>query len=151
MEMNKPGPPVGILVHARCRTSQTSVLLPTPSYRSLRLRATALCSAMVLILSLSACAMQTTSNFDSDAWKSQRGAVAQQNQRGPMVASVEKAIHPGMPRDEVVALLGEPDSSDTATSTDVYELGVARYGIDEEFYEIQYQDGKVASHRWGRR
>jgi hypothetical protein len=95
--------------------------------------------------------MQTTSNFDSDAWKSQRGAIAQQNQRGPMVASVEKAVQTGMSRDEVIRLLGEPDSSDAASTTDVYELGVARYGIDEEFYEIKYQDGKVASHRWGRR
>ncbi len=95
--------------------------------------------------------MQTTSQFDSSAWKSQRGAGAQQNQRGTMVASVEKAIHAGMSRDDVIQLLGEPDSSDAATATDTYELGVAQYGIDEEFYEILYKDGKVASHRWGRR
>lgn len=97
--------------------------------------------------------MQNTPQFDSSAWKSQRGAGAQQNQRGTMVASVEKAIHAGMARDEVIQLLGEPDNSEatTETSTDTYELGVAQYGIDEEFYEIVYQDGKVASHRWGRR
>jgi hypothetical protein len=95
--------------------------------------------------------MQTTSNFDSDAWKSQRGVDAKENQRGPMVSSVEKAVKTGMSRDEVVRLLGEPDISDAASATDVYELGVARYGIDEEFYEIKYQDGKVTSHRWGRR
>lgn len=95
--------------------------------------------------------MQTTSNFDSDAWKSQRGVGAKKNQRGPMVSSVEKAVQTGMSREEVIRLLGEPDSSDAASATDVYELGVARYGIDEEFYEIRYQDGKVASHRWGRR
>ncbi len=95
--------------------------------------------------------MQNTTQFDSSAWKSQRGAGAQQNQRGTMVASVEKAIHAGMLRDEVIGLLGEPDSRDAATTTDTYELGVAQYGIDEEFYEINYQDGKVATHRWGRR
>ena len=95
--------------------------------------------------------MQTTSNFDSAAWKSQRGVAAQQNQRGPMLTSAEKAVHTGMSRDEVIRLLGEPDISDAASATDVYELGVARYGIDEEFYEVKYQDGKVASHRWGRR
>lgn len=95
--------------------------------------------------------MQNTSQFDSSAWKSQRGAGAQKNLRGTMVASVEKAIHAGMSRDDVIQLLGEPDSSDAATTTDTYELGVAQYGIDEEFYEIIYQDGKVATHRWGRR
>lgn len=95
--------------------------------------------------------MQNTSQFDSSAWKSQRGAGAQQNQRGTMVASVEKTIHAGMSREDVIQLLGEPDDSDAATTTDTYELGVAKYGIDEEFYEIVYQDGKVATHRWGRR
>ncbi len=95
--------------------------------------------------------MQNTTHFDSTAWKSQRGVSAKENQRGPMVSSVEKAVQTGMSRDEVIRLLGEADSSDAASATDIYELGVARYGIDEEFYEIKYQDEKVASHRWGRR
>ena len=68
-----------------------------------------------------------------------------------MLASAENAVQAGMSRDEVIALLGEPDIRDAAAATDLYELGVARYGIDEEFFEITYQDGKVASHRWGRR
>lgn len=111
----------------------------------------ALCGLALLTLSLSACTMQTTPQFDSATWKSQRGADAQNNRRGSMVAAVEKAVDTGMSRDQVIALLGEPDSTDAATSTDLYELGVAQYGIDEEFYQVQYQDGKVASHRWGRR
>ncbi|NOT88023.1 MAG: hypothetical protein HOP03_07565 [Lysobacter sp.] len=138
----------GVPIRAASRTSVQGVPLP---YRFLRLRACARGFAIVLLLSLSACAMQTTSNFDTAAWKSQRGVAAQQNQRGPMLASAEKAVQVGMPRDEVIALLGEPDIRDAAAATDLYELGVARYGIDEEFFEITYQDGKVASHRWGRR
>ena len=117
--------------------------------QSTRLRHAVL--GIALTFSLSACAMQNTPQFDSNAWKSQRGADARQNQRGTMVSSVEKAVHEGMPREEVIALLGEPDHSDAATATDQYELGVAQYGVDEEFYEIVYRDGKVASHRWGRR
>ena len=131
--------------------SQTSVRRAPLDSRFLWMRAAVLCPAIVLFLSLSACAMQTTSQLDSTAWKSQRGVSAKENQRGPMVSSVEKAVQTGMSRDEVIRLLGEPDSSDAASATDVYELGVARYGIDEEFYEIKYLDGKVASHRWGRR
>jgi hypothetical protein len=99
---------------------------------------------------LSACTMQTT-HFDSSTWKSQRGASAHNNQRGQMVESLEKAIRIGMPHDEVVELLGEPDSSNAETGVDTYELGVSSYGIDEEYYEIRYQDGKVATHRWARR
>lgn len=107
--------------------------------------------ALSLTVSLSACAMQNTSDFDSSAWKSQRGATGKDNTRGRMVATLEKSLHAGMSRDDVIRLLGEPDSTDADTATDVYELGVAAYGIDEEFYEIQYQDGKLASHRWARR
>jgi hypothetical protein len=95
--------------------------------------------------------MQTTSQFDSAAWKSQRGVAAQQNQRGPMLSSAENAVQAGMSREEVIRLLGEPDISDATAAIDIYELGVARYGVDEEFFEITYRDGKVASHRWARR
>lgn len=109
------------------------------------------CSALLLLtLFLSACTMQTT-NFDSNTWKSQRGAAAQDNQRGQMVGALDKVVHAGMARAEVIEQLGEPDSSNTDTGVDTYELGVSDYGIDEEYFEIRYQDGKVASHRWARR
>lgn len=114
-------------------------------------RASVLRCAVLLCLFLSACTTQTTGSFDSASWKSQRGAEAQQNRRGTMVAALEKSIAVGMPRAQVLDLLGEPDSTDAAGSTDIYELGAAQYGIDEEFYQIRYQDGKVAAHRWGRR
>ncbi len=138
----------------------TAVPGATPDARSRRslhfphlrsMRASALRCAVLLTLLLSACTMQTTAPFDSASWKSQRGADAQHNRRGTMVAALEKSIAVGMPRAQVLGLLGEPDSTDAASSTDVYELGVAQYGVDEEFYQIHYQDGKVASHRWGRR
>lgn len=68
-----------------------------------------------------------------------------------MVPALEKVLHAGMSRDEVVGLLGEPDFSDAETGTDTYELGLAGYGVDEEYYEIRYRDGKLESHRLGRR
>ncbi len=92
-----------------------------------------------------------TQTFDSDAWKSQRGARAQDNRRGGMVSSLDTSIRAGMPRAEVIGLLGEPDSRNAETDTDVYELGVSDLGIDEEYYEIRYRDGNVVSHRWARR
>lgn len=92
-----------------------------------------------------------TQTFDSDAWKSQRGVRAQDNRRGGMVPSLDTSIREGMPRADVIALLGDPDSRNDETDTDVYELGVSELGIDEEYYEIRYRDGNVVSRRWARR
>ncbi len=98
---------------------------------------------------LMGCTMQQTPAFDSQAWQSQRGADPQQNRRGTMVEAVEGVVRAGMTRAEVVALLGEPDSADPGT--DIYELGVSPVGIDEEYYEVGYEDGRVSSHGWRRR
>jgi hypothetical protein len=122
-----------------------------PSVCAFSTTSTAALLALSIALSLSACAMQNTSDFDSNAWKSQSNAAPRDNKRGQMVATLEKNLRTGMSRDEVIGLLGEPDSTDADTATDVYELGVAAYGVDEEFYEIQYRDGKLAAHRWARR
>jgi hypothetical protein len=111
-----------------------------------------ICVPLILSFSIlfSACTMQNK-NFDSVTWKAQRGASAQSNQRGTMVEPLQNAIRTGMLRDELVELLGEPDSSNAQTNVDIYELGVSPVGIDEEYYEIRYENGKVISHRWARR
>lgn len=106
---------------------------------------------LLIPLLLTACAMHETATFDSAAWKSQRGAKPLDNKRGSMVPALAKTITDGMTRDEVIMVLGEPDSSNAETSVDIYELGVSDAGIDEEYYEIRYQDGRVASRRWARR
>lgn len=106
---------------------------------------------LLLSLTLTACAMQPTPAFDANAWKAQRGASTLDNRRNTMVAALEKTLRTGMSRDEVIALLGEPDIVDAEASTDTYELGAARFGVDEEYYEIRYEHGKVVAHHWGRR
>lgn len=116
-----------------------------------RLHAPACALLLALTFSLSACAMEHSSSFDSDAWKSQRGAAASDNRRGGMLPALDKVLHAGMSRDEVVKLLGEPEHSDTQAGIDQYELGIAGYGVDEEYYELRYRDGKLESHRMGRR
>lgn len=116
-----------------------------------RLHAPACALLLALTFSLSACAMEHSSAFDSDAWKSQRGVDANDNRRGGMLPALDKVLHAGMSRDEVVKLLGEPDHSDAQAGIDQYELGIAGYGVDEEYYELRYRDGKLESHRMGRR
>lgn len=154
MSIPPDGTPGGTLAHTAHASPAPSVRAPLGrTVRAIPFSRPSLTAllALSLTVSLSACAMQNTPDFDSSAWKSQRGATGKNNTRGQMVATLEKALHAGMSRDDVIRLLGEPDSTDADTATDVYELGVAAYGIDEEFYEIQYQDGKLASHRWARR
>ena len=107
--------------------------------------------ALLVPFLMAACTMQQTAGFDPDAWKSQRGAAPLDNGRGAMVKGVQAAVAEGMARDEVVVLLGEPDSRDPATGTDIYELGVSAVGVDEEYFEVRYRDGRVASRRWARR
>lgn len=111
-------------------------------------------AALFLPLALTACPMQTQENnngFDSASWKAQRGANPADNSRGQMLTAVEKRLQPGMDRSEVTALLGEPDLQDAASGSDIYELGRAEFGIDEEYLELQYAEGKLQSHRFMRR
>ncbi len=94
--------------------------------------------------------MQTNS-FDSETWKAQRGVRGQDNKRIYMEEALEKAVRVGMSKSEVIRLLGEPDSYRTDVDADLYEIGVSPYGIDEEYYEIRYENGTVASLVWSRR
>lgn len=146
MEPSAPPPPAGRKGPHPDRTLPRSGSGPSP-----RLHTPACALLLALTFSLSACAMEHQTQFDSDAWKSQRGVAATDNRRGSMLPAMEKVLHAGMTRDQVVALLGEPDISDTQTGADQYELGLAGYGVDEEYYEIRYRDGKLESHRMGRR
>lgn len=125
--------------------------VPRAPDRGLRLRALA-CS--LIALSMTACTMHTetdTKPFDSATWKSQRGVAGTDNRRGPLVEALATAIRSGMTRDEVHGVLGEPDSTRAASSIDVYELGRTPYGVDEEYYEVRYRDGRVDTHGMGRR
>ncbi|WDS34957.1 hypothetical protein [Pseudoxanthomonas sp.] len=123
---------------------------PAPPY-SKRLKRS-LCTmgmASAFFLSLTACAMQDTDTFDSNAWKAQRGVEFEKNQRVHMLSAMKKFIHVGMARQEIIALLGEPDYSDKdgTQSLDVYYMGIPEFSIDTQQYEIRYQNGKITSHR----
>lgn len=93
--------------------------------------------------------MQTTQDFDASAWKSQRGVDLEENKRIYMAGGLEQVIHVGMRREDVIALLDQPDYTEKGetTSTDAYYLGISPYAGDTHEYDIQYQDGKVISHR----
>ncbi len=121
-------------------------MLPAP--RPLR---RSIAVALAATLALAGCAGTAPSRFDSAAWQAQRGAEPQQNRRGAMLPALQQALRPGMARDEVIALLGPPDRHDAAAGSDVYELGVSGYGVDEAYYQLDYRDGKLVEHRLQRR
>lgn len=106
-------------------------------------------SAFLLLLnSLTACAMQSSQELDTASWKSQRGVDFEKNNRIHMMEAVEGVIHVGMSKKDVLTLLGPPDYSEDgeSTSTDVYYLGISPYAGDTQEYDIKYKDGKVVSH-----
>lgn len=84
--------------------------------------------------------------FDTDAWKAQRGTTARENTRATQVPSLERQLRPGMTRDEVHRLLGEPDRR--TEKADIYRMGIAPFGIDQESYQIIYDsNGVLTEHR----
>jgi hypothetical protein len=103
--------------------------------------------ALLFPLFFSACTMPTDS-FDSNTWKSQRGVSAKDNKRITMVPTLEARIRVGMPREEVIGVLGEPDSRNQEVNADKYFLGLSM-GPDQQYYEIRYQNGVVTTMRLG--
>lgn len=114
-----------------------------PPQRSLRARSLASIIALLLPILFSACTMKTDT-FDSGTWKAQRGVEAPDNKRIHMVSALQTVVQKGMPRSEVIRLLGEPDSRDIEDDSDKYFLGLPM-GPDEQYYEIGYRDGVVAT------
>lgn len=79
--------------------------------------------------------------FDSAQWKAQYGTGAVDNPRGGMVGDVEDLLHPGMSRSEVVDLLGKPEQEERERFT--YEIGVSPYGIDYEYFVIEFASDEL--------
>ncbi len=85
-----------------------------------------------------------TSRFDSEAWKAQRGVDETNMTRYAMVSSLERELHPGMPRERVLELLGPPDSSAEDGSADTYLLGIG-FSPDPQYLKLTYKNGLLVS------
>lgn len=87
--------------------------------------------------------------FDAAHWQAQRGSEARDNPRAGMVGDLERLLRPGMTRAEVEALLGMPESQHEGRW--IYDLGASPYGIDYEYYVIEFDDaGRLARHQFMR-
>lgn len=95
------------------------------------------------------CTAMNDAGFDSDAWKAQRGVGARENTRATLVPALSRSLRKGMTREEVRQLLGEPDAR--TEKADIYRMGIAPFGIDQESYQILYDaQGSLTEHRLSR-
>ncbi len=91
--------------------------------------------AIIPLLMLMACG-----GFDKETWASGKGNYDGKNPRIAMVGAAEAAgVKVGATRDQVRALLGEPDSN--GPNADIWYLGRSTFAPDYQTFEISY-DGK---------
>ncbi len=68
-----------------------------------------------------------------------RGSTDRDNPRSGLVIAFERDhLRVGTARSQVIALLGQPEQR--TARRDQYNLGVSAYGIDHEYYVIDYDD-----------
>ncbi|MBR0642239.1 hypothetical protein [Plastoroseomonas hellenica] len=89
----------------------------------------------------------TTTGFDAETWRAHRNASPQDNPRREMLRAVqEDVLRPGRGRDEILAILGEPERR--SSQADQYDMGPHRYGIDNETLVIEYDgEGRLTGAR----
>ena len=98
---------------------------------------------LTLIIS---CSDTNTSTFDADIWRAQKNTIEKNNPRATMIKELEeKYIRLGMSRQQIITLLGEPDTS--TKNIDIYEIGTPPFSIGLEVYEINYQGDIVVGFR----
>lgn len=100
--------------------------------------------SIALFTAIAGCAMQAT-QFDSAAWKAQRGVDETEMTRVGMVPRLENVLRPGMSREKVLERLGPPDESTSDGSVDTYLLGIG-FSPDPQYYRLTYKDGRLISH-----
>jgi hypothetical protein len=105
------------------------------------------CGAGMLLVLGAGGYMTTTiaGGFDSDRWKALRNSDARENPRARMLGDLKDRLRQGMTRDEVVALLGEPETKEGVRF--VYAIGTSAFGVDYEYFVVEFDvDGKLTRH-----
>lgn len=102
-------------------------------------------ATMLLALGAGGYVATTARGFNSDKWKAQRHSGARDNPRAGMLGELKKLLRAGMTQDEVLVLLGEPDSKQGTRFT--YDLGAPGFAVDYEYFHIDFDaDGKLVRH-----
>src|SRR5262245_55284330 len=106
----------------------------------------ACCAGVLLVLGAGGYMATTVAGgFDSNRWKELRNSAARENPRAGMIGDLKERLRPGMTREEVVALLGEPETKEGARF--VYAIGTSAFGVDYEYFVVEFDaDGKLTRH-----
>lgn len=103
---------------------------------------------MALVCATAACAPAT--EFDREAWRTEGEKDLEQTKRWAMADTVLRHITPGMAREQVIAELGQPDSSTShaADLTDIYYLGVPDLSMHMVQLDLRYSQQRLISIRY---
>lgn len=100
---------------------------------------------VVAVLLLGTCNSNKSTNvkkFDSEIWLANAGNEEKDNPRAEMISElIDEVLKVGMTRDEVIKLLGPPDS--TRDTRELYDIGRSPWGVDLEYLAIDYEDDKL--------
>ncbi|MGN0126862.1 outer membrane protein assembly factor BamE domain-containing protein [Glutamicibacter soli] len=109
-------------------------------------------TGMMMALASATAACTPATDFDREAWRAEGEKSLEQTKRWAMAAAVLRQITPGMTRDQVIAELGQPDSSKPhgSGSTDVYYLGLPDQSMHLVQFDLEYTQQKLASIRYTR-
>lgn len=101
---------------------------------------------ILIIIALSLKGRITHEKFDADRWKNWTESETEWSLRWDMMNSLRNNYKlTGMTKDEIIDLLGEPESQTPTKFT--YYLGMAKKGIDTGRLTIQFnENGKVINY-----
>lgn len=74
--------------------------------------------------------------FDKGRWVAEVQAKPSENKRSLMTKDLEKRLRQGLSEEEIVALMGQPDSR--RDNRFIYNLGMPGFGVDYDHYVIEF-------------
>lgn len=74
--------------------------------------------------------------FNKDVWIAQAAVKPSENRRSSMVGDLSSRLKPGMSEDEVVDMMGAPESRSSGRF--VYSLGMPGFGVDYETFVVEF-------------
>lgn len=78
--------------------------------------------------------------FDKDRWIAEANAKPGDNKRSLMTKDLEKRLRQGMSEDEIIALMGQPDSR--RDNRLIYNLGTPGFGVDYDHYVVELDNAR---------
>jgi hypothetical protein len=101
-------------------------------------------AVLVMLAAVMAVRAYSPGGFDAARWQALRNSDARDNPRVRMVSDLARLLRPGMTRGDVLALLGEPEARRDGRF--LYALGASPYGVDYEYFAIEFAGDRLVRH-----